>query len=61
MIDKPSLDIKCNKGEFSYTLTISLFKSNILIIEFTGSNTELAKDLILAGANITIYDEANVN
>lgn len=55
MIDNHSLDIKY-KGGTQWWLN-RLLNSNVLIIELTGSNTELAKNLILAGVNITICDD----
>lgn len=55
MIEQDLLDIKSKKGiNFKYYNRI--LASNIIIVNMTGSNTELAKNLILAGANITIVD-----
>lgn len=55
MIEQGLLDIKFKKGnKFKYFNR--LLASNIIIENMTGSNTELAKNLILAGANITIVD-----
>jgi molybdopterin/thiamine biosynthesis adenylyltransferase len=33
----------------------------VLLVELTGSNTELAKNLILSGANISIFDDNTIN
>jgi hypothetical protein len=38
-----------------------LLASRVLITPANGPNTELAKNLILAGVNVTIYDDAIVN
>lgn len=54
MTEQDSLVIRFKKGIIFYV--IRLLVSNILIENMTGSNTELAKNLILAGANITIVD-----
>jgi molybdopterin/thiamine biosynthesis adenylyltransferase len=35
-----------------------LLNSRILISPANGPNTELAKNLILAGVNVTMYDDA---
>jgi len=35
-----------------------LLKSRILITPMNGPNTELAKNMVLAGANVWIYDPA---
>jgi hypothetical protein len=34
-----------------------LINSRILITPLNGPNTELAKNLILAGVNVTLYDD----
>jgi molybdopterin/thiamine biosynthesis adenylyltransferase len=42
-------------------LSFRLLNSRVLITPANGPNTELAKNLILAGVNVTIYDDAIVN
>ena len=37
-----------------------LLNTRVLITPANGPNTELAKNLILAGVNVTIYDDATV-
>ncbi|CAK82721.1 unnamed protein product (macronuclear) [Paramecium tetraurelia] len=48
-------------GFIGHQVQKRLLASNILIVNMTGSNTELAKNLILAGANITIVDNEIIN
>ncbi len=43
------------------SLSLRLLNSRVLITPANGPNTELAKNLILAGVNVTIYDDAIVN
>jgi ubiquitin-like 1-activating enzyme E1 A len=38
-----------------------LLNSRILISPLNGPNTELAKNLILAGVNVTLYDDHIAN
>lgn len=42
-------------------LTPRLLTSRVLVTPANGPNTELAKNLILAGVNVTLYDDATVN
>jgi molybdopterin/thiamine biosynthesis adenylyltransferase len=37
-----------------------LLRAKVLIVQLTGSNTELSKNLILSGASILIFDEGVV-
>lgn len=55
-IEQGLLDIMSKKGN-SIKYYNRILASNIIIVNMTGSNTELAKNLILAGANITIVDD----
>jgi ubiquitin-like 1-activating enzyme E1 A len=41
-------------------LLLRLLNSRVLITPANGPNTELAKNLILAGVNLTIYDDSIV-
>lgn len=57
MIAKVSSVMKFKKGTFLRFLLIRLLNSKVLIIHLNGCNSELAKNTILAGANISISDE----
>lgn len=62
MIDKVSSAIRSKRGtEKLYNSWIRLLNSKVLLVHLTGCNTELAKNLILAGVNITVSDEALVS
>lgn len=50
-----------NSAKVIAILSLRLLNSRVLITPANGPNTELAKNLILAGVNVTIYDDAIVN
>ena len=41
-----------------YVIISRLLSSRILITPANGPNTQLAKNLVLAGVNVTLYDDA---
>ena len=56
------LDVKYKRGiKYIVNIIFRLLASNILIVNMTTNNTELNKNLILAGANITISDNQIIN
>lgn len=56
MIGRGLLDGKLRRSNSSSIFR--LLNSRVLITPANGPNTELAKNLILAGVNVTIYDDA---
>ncbi len=58
LIGKDSSVSKLKKGSFLVYSRLLAFR--VFITPANGINTELAKNLILAGVNISIYDDALV-